>query len=176
MCEQFRQLFGLDRKAVETVRTWKFEPAVINDKRSELQLEIEVDFRLERKPQDPTTDPSVVPQGADNSNPAARIVKTPSPCTTQTNGCFTPPRMILSPMPEALPPSSHSTKYSGTAALQLTVTTDGIPTDIKVLKSLGRGLDEMAISAVQKWKFAPAEKDGTPVATQIVVEVEFHLE
>jgi TPR repeat protein len=37
------------------------------------------------------------------------------------------------------------------------------------------GLDEQAIEAVSNWRFEPATKDGTPVAVQINVEVNFHL-
>ncbi len=37
------------------------------------------------------------------------------------------------------------------------------PTAFKVMKSLGLGLDEKAIEAVQQWRFQPGKKDGTPV-------------
>ncbi len=98
---------------------------------------------------------------------------TPS-CQGKTAGCITPPRMILSPAPESTQQGANS-KYSGTATLQLTVDTEGKPEGITVLKSLGPGLDQKAIEAVRNWKFEPAMKDGTPVAAQIVVDVEFHL-
>ncbi len=42
-------------------------------------------------------------------------------------------------------------------------------------RSLGLGLDEKAIEAVRQWRFEPAKKDGTPVAVQINVEVNFRL-
>jgi len=98
-------------------------------------------------------------------------------CNKEKNSnCVTPPQVILSPPPQdALGSASGSTTYAGKATLQLIVTKEGKPTDIKVLKSLGPELDQKAIAAVQNWKFLPATKNGTPVATQIVVEVEFHL-
>jgi TonB family protein len=37
------------------------------------------------------------------------------------------------------------------------------------------GLDEKAIEAVNRWRFRPGTLDGQPVATQIAVEVDFHL-
>ena len=52
---------------------------------------------------------------------------------------------------------------------------DGRVRDVKVQRSLGLGLDEKAIEAVKTWKFEPARKDGTPVAVQINVEVNFRL-
>ena len=51
---------------------------------------------------------------------------------------------------------------------------DGRPSNIRVLSSLGMGLDEKAIEAVKNWKFEPAMKDGHPVRVEIAVEVDFH--
>src|SRR6266536_492050 len=61
----------------------------------------------------------------------------------------------------------------GTIVLQLIVGSTGIPLEIKVLRSLRAELDDAAIEAVRKWKFAPATKDGEPVASQIQLEVSF---
>jgi len=36
-------------------------------------------------------------------------------------------------------------------------------------------LDEKAIEAVKKWKFAPALKDGKPIPAKLAVELDFHL-
>jgi protein TonB len=37
------------------------------------------------------------------------------------------------------------------------------------------GLDEQAIKAVKNWRFRPATFHGQPIATQIAVQVDFHL-
>jgi hypothetical protein len=42
---------------------------------------------------------------------------------------------------------------------------------IKVVRSLGLGLDEKAIEAVAKWKFRPGMKNGQSVAVQATIEV-----
>ena len=57
----------------------------------------------------------------------------------------------------------------------LTVTPDGRTRDIKVVSSLGMGLDENAVAAVSRWTFKPATINGKPVAVQISVEVDFRL-
>jgi outer membrane biosynthesis protein TonB len=44
-----------------------------------------------------------------------------------------------------------------------------------VVQSLGMGLDEKALEAVQKYRFKPAMKDGKPVASMINVAVNFRL-
>jgi len=43
------------------------------------------------------------------------------------------------------------------------------------LNPLGFGLDEAAVNTILKWKFEPATQDKSPVATVVVVEVNFHV-
>lgn len=63
----------------------------------------------------------------------------------------------------------------GTVILSLVVQTDGVAADLRVVRSLGRGLDEKAIEAVQKWRFRPGAKNGQSVPVFAMVEVEFRL-
>jgi protein TonB len=49
------------------------------------------------------------------------------------------------------------------------------PTGIRVVRSLGLGLDEKAIETVKHWKFKPAIKDGVPVWAPAIIEVHFRL-
>jgi TonB family protein len=44
-----------------------------------------------------------------------------------------------------------------------------------VIRSLGLGLDQKAIEAVQKWRFKPGQKDGKPVPVSANIEVNFRL-
>lgn len=85
-----------------------------------------------------------------------------------------PPRPIFAPDPE-YSKQAQKAKYEGTCVLYMVVGSDGKPRDIKVARTLGLGLDEKAIEAVQKWRFEPAMKDGKPVASQVNVEVRFRL-
>jgi len=55
------------------------------------------------------------------------------------------------------------------------VGSDGRTHDIRILRSLGMGLDEKAIDAIRQWRFEPGCKGGVPVAVQINVEVTFQL-
>ena len=57
----------------------------------------------------------------------------------------------------------------------MVVGSDGLPRDLKVVRSVGLGLDEKALEAVRTWRFEPGRKDGQAVATQIHVEVTFRL-
>jgi len=70
---------------------------------------------------------------------------------------------------------ARKAKYSGTVVLQLVVDPAGKARDIRVVRSLGLGLDEKAIEAVNKWKFRPGVKNGQPVSVQATIEVNFRL-
>jgi TonB family protein len=91
-----------------------------------------------------------------------------------TADCVTPPRAVFAPDPE-FSKEARDAKYQGKCVLMVTVGTDGLLTNIRVVKSLGKGLDEKAVEAVQKWKFEPGMKDGQPVAVELAVEVDFRL-
>jgi TonB family protein len=180
--------YGLDEQAVDAVRTWKFQPATFNGQPMATQILVEVDFHLFEKPGETTSDDpkasaataqATPTSGAasPDAKPAAVNATAPAATKITTVGIgkgVTPPRLIFSPAPEKTQGSALA-KYSGTVTLQLIVTTEGKAENIKVLKSLGPGLDQKAIDAVSKWKFEPAVKDGQPFAVEIAVEVDFHL-
>jgi periplasmic protein TonB len=92
----------------------------------------------------------------------------------RVGGGVSAPKAIYAPDPE-YSEEARKVKHMGTVVLWLVVGPDGKPRDIKVLRTLGLGLDEKAIEAVKNWRFDPAMKDGKPVAVQINVEVNFHL-
>jgi len=58
----------------------------------------------------------------------------------------------------------------------LVVGTDGAPRDACVSRSAGYGLDAKSAEAVGRYEFAPAMKDGKPVAARIHIEVDFHMD
>jgi TonB family protein len=70
---------------------------------------------------------------------------------------------------------ARSAKLAGTVILKVVVDVDGLAKNIEVVKSLGMGLDEQAVLAIQRWKFKPGEKDGVPVPVMATIEVNFKL-
>ena len=92
----------------------------------------------------------------------------------RVGGGVSAPKAVYAPDPE-YSEEARKAKYQGQVTLSLIVGPDGKPRDIHVARSLGMGLDEKAIEAVNQWKFEPAMKDGKPVAVEIAVEVSFHL-
>ena len=70
---------------------------------------------------------------------------------------------------------ARTAKLDGSVLLSVVVGTDGLAHDLNVVKSLGMGLDEKAVEAVQQWKFQPAVKDGEPVKVRAMIEIKFKL-
>lgn len=70
---------------------------------------------------------------------------------------------------------ARKAKYSGTLTLQVEVDAMGNVAGVKVMKSLGMGLDDKAREAVTQWKFKPGMIDGKPAAVQVLVDVHFAL-
>jgi TonB family protein len=86
----------------------------------------------------------------------------------------TAPRPIFDPEPE-YSEEARKVKQQGLVVLAVVVDNQGRPRDIHIARSLGLGLDEKAIEAVERWRFAPGMKDGVAVAVQVNVEVSFRL-
>jgi TonB family protein len=87
----------------------------------------------------------------------------------------TAPRLLYKFEPEYTE-EARAAKWQGTVLLFIEVTPDGIAENIRVLRSAGLGLDEKAVEAVKRWKFAPGAKEGVPVTVQAQIEVNFRLQ
>lgn len=87
-------------------------------------------------------------------------------------GAYQAPK-ILSEQHVEVSEEARRAKVCGSVMVSLVVGTDGIPSDVKVERSLGYGLDENAVRAVRMWRFQPATKYGMPVAAPISVKVDF---
>jgi TonB family protein len=70
---------------------------------------------------------------------------------------------------------ARKAKYQGSVTLYVEVNENGHPNNIKVLRSLGLGLDEKSIEAVKQWRFKPGTANGVPVTMPTQVKVDFRL-
>ena len=102
------------------------------------------------------------------------VTATLAPGAYRISGGVSAPIPILKPEPEYTE-EAHTAKLEGAVLLQLVVDENGVPQDIRIVRSLGLGLDQKAIEAVQKWRFKPGLKDGKPVPVSANIEVNFHL-
>lgn len=86
---------------------------------------------------------------------------------------ITPPRVTHQVTPRD-PPEEKGFRITGTVLVGLVVSSKGEPTDVHVVKSLDKDIDQSAVDAVKQWHFDPATKDGQPVAVRVTVEIRFH--
>jgi len=70
---------------------------------------------------------------------------------------------------------ARSKHINSTVIIRLTVTENGDPTDIRVVRAAGYGLDEKALEAARQYKFKPAMIDGIASSFPINVTVNFHI-
>ena len=47
--------------------------------------------------------------------------------------------------------------------------------EIRVVRSLGHGLDEAAVAAMRRWRFHPARRQGVAVDVVVEVAMEFRV-
>jgi protein TonB len=85
------------------------------------------------------------------------------------------PLTVLSKVEPDYSDDARKAQLQGTVIVELVVDEQGMPRNLKVVRSLGLGLDERALEAVSKWRFRPAYRDGKPSAAPALVEVTFRL-
>jgi TonB family protein len=69
--------------------------------------------------------------------------------------------------------AARQAHVNGTVVLRGKVGVDGCLREVKVIRSLGYGLEESAAYAVQRWKFKPFQENGKPTVKDIHIEVNF---
>jgi len=84
------------------------------------------------------------------------------------------PKLLHAEEPE-YSEEARKARCQGSVLLALDVDVNGRVANIRVVKSLGLGLDEKAKEAVLKWIFRPARAGGRPVTAPAQVQVTFHL-
>jgi len=82
----------------------------------------------------------------------------------------TAPKADYTPAP--LQPSSMRERRS-LVTLRMVVDTTGKPQDIRVISPPDKSLDDIAVGAVERWRFKPATCNGEPMAQRIEFEIGF---
>ncbi|HEU4891349.1 MAG TPA: energy transducer TonB [Vicinamibacterales bacterium] len=90
-------------------------------------------------------------------------------------GAVSPPRVIKEVKPRYTR-AALLNKIQGVVVLEVLVTREGCPTQIRVVSSLDRGgLDEEAVTAVSGWQFEPGRMANVPVDVLVIVELTFSI-
>ncbi len=117
----------------------------------------------------PTPSPRAEPTAAPTAVAESRV----APLETQAEP-ETPPK-ILRVVKPTYPQLALRARMRGIVLLRVLVSETGAPEQIEVLKGAGGGLTEAAISAVRRWTFEPARRNGLPVKSWTTVPIPFEL-
>jgi TonB family protein len=107
---------------------------------------------------------------------AARVTSSVSSSTGvyRVGGGVTAPKLAYKVEPE-YSEEARAAKYQGTVVVYVEIGPDGLAHNARVIQSLGLGLDQKAVDALNQWKFTPGTKDGLAVTVAATIEVNFRL-
>jgi TonB family protein len=97
-----------------------------------------------------------------------------APAPIRVGGDIREPRKIRDVRP-VYPEAARAAGISGVVILEATIDPEGMPVNIKVLRSIP-DLDQAAINAVREWRYQPTLLNGVPVAVMMTVTVNFALQ
>ncbi len=89
-------------------------------------------------------------------------------------GAGTLPSCSYMPNP-AFTDTAREAHISGIILAEGIIGTDGRVRNVRILKGLPAGLNENTLHTLPSWRCAPAKKEGKPVPTKVVFEVNFRL-
>jgi outer membrane biosynthesis protein TonB len=157
-----------DAAAIDSVRRSQFEPGKLNGKPVPVKVWAEIGFSVDHR----TSFPELVVMERDVS-PVDSIQGSAGKAHA-ADPANSPP--VLIHMAEAyIPVPGKKAKYQSLVSVSALVGVDGLPSDVRVVRPLGMGLDEKAVEAVRLYRFKPALKRGMPVPAMVSVEVKFLL-
>jgi TonB family protein len=86
----------------------------------------------------------------------------------------TPPEVIARVDPQ-YPRDAREARAQGIVILEIIVDENDNVEVTRVVRSVGFGLDQAAIEAVQQWRFSPATRNGQPIPFVTELEINFTL-
>jgi len=118
--------------------------------------------------------PPVAPPVAAPAAPAAESKTESPPAETFTEAVFRA-NYLNNPKPE-YPAVAKSRGWQGKVHLRVKVSAEGLSEAVQVETSSGHELlDDSAIDAVRQWRFVPAKRGETAVASSVIVPIVFTL-
>lgn len=93
---------------------------------------------------------------------------------TIPNAAMLPPQVISSTAP-SYTSDALVNRIEGTVTIEAEADINGSIKVLRVVKGLGHGLDETAVLALRSWIFAPARRNGAPVAAITQIDIDFRL-
>jgi len=125
--------------------------------------------------QKPPDSDKTASQQVDSAQPdAAPRTPTIPECVEKIGNGVSAPIPIKTPMAK-YSREARKKKIEGPCLVSVIIDAQGLPQNPRVIRAIGAGLDEEAITAIKKYRFKPAMKDGHPVAVGMTIQVNFRL-
>ncbi|HWB20513.1 MAG TPA: energy transducer TonB [Phycisphaerales bacterium] len=107
---------------------------------------------------------------------ATVAVETVTTSTSADSGFALSPTPLSQNKPPRYPLQALRDHLAGTVLLRLIIEPDGTVSEVSILDSSGfEILDTSAIEAARRWRFQPAQENGTPIRADITAPVNFIL-
>src|SRR5215831_895734 len=71
--------------------------------------------------------------------------------------------------------TARERKVEGTVTVEGAFDVKGCMRVIRIIKTIGFGLDENAIAALRSWRFSPAKRNGEPVEALAQIDIDFSI-
>jgi len=153
-----------DAAAIAAVKQSKFAPGLLAGKPVPVRIDVRVPFYANRA----RAVPVVVISERDLAPPDATAAKQKHPPS------YTPPIPIHMVDADFVDPAVK-VAYMAVVVVTVTVSAEGLPTQVQLRRGLGFGADEKAIAAVKQYRFLPATNKGKPVEASREIEVKFAM-
>lgn len=123
-----------------------------------------------------------------NEPPAEKSATAPAPASSATTdspahaktdstntGDNRQPYVVFGPRP-SYPPEARAGGREGKVRVKVLIAENGTPGEVQLAESSGNtSLDEAALTALRRWRFQPALRNGQPVLAWVTVPVIFSL-
>lgn len=135
---------GLDEKAMEAIRTWRFKPGTKDGMPVPVAVKVEMNFRLMSEP--------------GGWNPTRATFETPEGTA----------RPVL--IQAGYPSDSYPTTANGSVSISFDVNPEGVAGNLHIEKSSDPVSESEVIRIVRAWRFQPGSKDGQSVSVRCSME------
>ena len=154
----------LDKAAIDAVKQWKFEPALVAGKPKLVILTVTLFFSLNKEDKGEAS-------GVLGGVVGGVVGEVPSP--VKCGGDIKPPT-ILRQIDPVYPEAARQAGAEGIVTMEVLTDVYGRVQNVKVIKSIS-DLDQAAIDAVKQWIYEPLMMDGKPRPAIFVVTITFTL-
>jgi TonB family protein len=147
--------------AIEAVKQWRYEPAIVNGLASEARISIPLTFTA-----------SVT--GAGQEPPAATPPEpTPNPDRIRMGGAVMQQKLESQTKP-MYPPLAREARIAGVVILEAVVGKEGNVQEVRVVSGHPL-LQQSAVDAVSQWRYQPTLLNGVPMEVVTTITVTFSL-